>query len=120
MIRECSMYELRLRYVYTFYSFDQMLDMDVREESVEIGKECRFKLYQEEDASFILSPLMEDISGKFVILTHPNKDRVVVREAETAELVYDEYFNSMGDDNHNVYEGALTLEKRSVTEENML
>lgn len=105
------MYELRLRYVYTFYSFGQMLDMDVREESVDVSDECRFKLYQQEDSSFILSRLMEDVNGKFVVLTHPNKDRVVIREHGTAELVYDEYFNSMGDDNHNVYEGALTLER---------
>ena len=30
---------------------------------------------------------------------------------EVEELVYDEYFDSMGDDNHNVYEGALILKK---------
>ena len=105
------MYELRLRYVYTFYSFNELLDSDVRDESVKIDTECRFTLYQQEDSSFAVSKLYEGAEGKYVVVTYPNKDKVVVLEGKTSELVYDEYFDSMGDDNHNVYEGALTLER---------
>ena len=105
------MYEFRLSYAYTFYNFGEELDSDVRFEAVKVGSGCRFKLYQQEDSSFVLSELLENSKGKYVVLTHPNKDSVVVYEDETAELVYDEYFDSMGDDNHNVYEGALTLKK---------
>lgn len=105
------MYKLHLRYIYTFYSFGDLIDSQVCEDVIEVDCNKRFTLYQEEDSSFILSELYENAGGVYVVVTHPNKDRVVVRAGETAELVYDEYFNSMGDDNHNVYEGALTLEK---------
>ena len=105
------MYELQLSYAYTFYNFGEILDSDVRYETVKVNTGCRFKLYQQEDSAFVLSELKEDLKGKFVVLTHPNKDSVVIYEGEVAELVYDEYFDSMGDDNHNVYEGALTLKK---------
>ena len=106
------MYELKLRYVYTFYSFGELLGSDVREDSVEIGAVKRFTLFQQEDSSFAVSELCENSHGRYVVVTHPNKDKVVVYEGESTELVYDEYFDSMGDDNHNVYEGALTLERR--------
>ena len=105
------MYQLQLSYAYTFYNFGTLLDADVRYETVDVGDGCRFKLYQQEDSSFLLSELREDSKGKFVVLIHPNKDSVVIYENEVEELVYDEYFDSMGDDNHNVYEGALILKK---------
>ena len=105
------MYELQLSYVYTFYNFGEILDSDVRYQTVKVDGDCRFKLYQQEDSSFVLSRLGENSKGKFVVLTHPNKDSVVIYEDEVSELVYDEYFDSMGDDNHNVYEGALILKK---------
>ena len=34
-----------------------------------------------------------------------------VYEGEEVELAYDEYFDAMGDDNHNVYEGTIALER---------
>jgi len=108
------MYELQLSYAYTFYNFGEVLDSDVRYETVSVGEPQRFKLYQQEDSTFILSELRENSVGKFVVLTHPNKDNVVIYEGGVAELVYDEYFDSMGDDNHNVYEGALTLKKIEI------
>ena len=105
------MYELRLRYVYTFYSCNELLSSEARDESVKVDTECRFSLYQQEDSSFILSKLYDGVDGKYVVVTYPNKEKTVICEGKTAELVYDEYYDSMGDDNHNVYEGALTLEK---------
>lgn len=105
------MYELELSYAYTFYNFGEILDSDVRVERIKVDTPCRFKLYQQEDSSFVLSELFENSRGRFVVLTHPNKDRVVIYENEVSELVYDEYFDSMGDDNHNVYEGALMLKR---------
>ena len=48
--------------------------------------------------------------GKYAVLTYPNKDNVIVREGEECELEYDEFFDAMGDNNHNVYEGTLTIE----------
>ena len=102
-------YRLRLRYVYTFYSFGEELAGDVIDESVEVGEEKRFTLHQQEDSSFVLSPIGEDYKGKYVIVTYPNKDNVKVYLDREEELVYDEYFDSMGDDDHNVYEGTMIL-----------
>ena len=105
------MYKLHLKYVYTFYSFNEELAGDVIEQTVDIDTEKRFLLHQQEDSSFILSELRENHLGKYVILTYPNKDNLVIQEGQCQELVYDEYFDSMGDDNHNVYEGVITLSK---------
>ena len=105
------MYRIRLRYVYTFYSFGELLGCETRDEIVEVEEGKRFTLYQQEDSSFLLSGLRSDFKGNYIVLTHPNKDKVVVYEGEDTELVYDEYFDSIGDDNHNVYEGFITLEK---------
>lgn len=105
------MFKLHLRYVYTFYSFGELLGCETKDETVEIEDGKRFTLYQQEDGSFMLSSVKSDFKGNYVVLTHPNKDKVVVYEGDNAELVYDEYFDSMGDDNHNVYEGFITLEK---------
>ena len=107
------MYSLHLRYVYTFYSFNEELDGGAFDEKIEIDNEKRITLYQQEDSSFVLSELKEDFAGKYVILTYPNKDNCIIHEGESVELAYDEYFDSMGDDNHNVYEGVLTLIKNS-------
>ena len=107
------MYILKLKYVYSFYSFGEELGGDVIEQEVEIGSSAvRFTLHQQEDSSFVVGPVTEGANRAFVVLTHPNKDAVVVSEGEVTELVYDEYYESMGDDNHNVYEGAVTLERR--------
>ncbi len=103
-------YKLKLRYLYTYYCFDEILDTDVIDESLEVkDEEYRFTLHLQEDSSFILSPLMENASGKFVVLTFPNKDNLVVRVGEEHELLYDEFFDAMGNNNHNVYEGTVAL-----------
>ena len=107
-------FELNLRYVYAFYSFNELLDCKPIEQRLEIlNTPKRFTLHLQEDASFIVSELKRDFRGHFVILTFPNKDNLIVHESEVSELAYDEYFNAMGDDNHNVYEGTITLEKIS-------
>ena len=105
------MFKLHLRYVYTFYSFGELLGCETKDEAVEVAEGKRFTLYQQEDGSFLLSGVKSDFKGNYVVLTHPNKDKVVVYEGEDAELVYDEYYDSMGDDNHNVDEGFITLER---------
>ena len=102
-------FELELKYIYTFYSFDEVLGTEIIDERVEVGEERRITLYQQEDSSFILSSPAKDGKGQYVILTYPNKDRLVIHEGETVELLYDEFFDSMGDNNHNVYEGTATL-----------
>ena len=107
-------FELNLRYVYAFYSFNELLDCKPIEQRLEIlNTPKRFTLHLQEDASFIVSELKRDFRGHFVILTFPNKDNLIVHESEVSELAYDEYFDAMGDDNHNVYEGTITLEKIS-------
>lgn len=102
-------YRLHLRYVYTFYSFGEELATDVIDEYVDIGCGCRFTLHQQEDSSFTVSSVKEDFRGQYVVVTYPNKDNIVVYLGEEEELVYDEYYCAMGDDNHNVYEGTVTL-----------
>ena len=103
-------YKLHLRYLYTFYRFDEILDDSPIDEKIEIGSAPkRFTLHLQEDSSFILSELRSDFLGKYVILTFPNKDNLIVRENDEAELAYDEFFDSMGDNDHNVYEGTAEL-----------
>lgn len=105
-------YRLHLRYVYTFYSFDEILLEDVFDEYVELGDEpLRFTLMHQEDASFIISEAKVDFKGVYALLTFPNKDNIIVRMGEESELEYDEFFDAMGDNNHNVYEGTLTIEE---------
>ena len=103
-------YKLHLRYVYTFYNFGELLDVDAFDEKQDIlDTPHRFTLHQQEDATFTVSELKEDYMGKYVILTFPSKDNLVVHEGDEVELAYDEYYSAMGDDNHNVYEGTVTL-----------
>ena len=105
-------YQLKLKYVYTFYSFDEVLAEDVIEQTEEVeSAPRRFTLHQQEDASFILSKLEQDSIAPFVALTYPNKDTVLIHEGETQELCYDEFYMAMGDNNHNVYYGTLELVK---------
>ncbi len=105
-------YKLHLRYIYTFYNFDEILSEDVLDEEIEVGETARrFTLAHQEDSGFILSELQEDYRGKYVIVTYPNKDKVLVHISEDVELEYDEYFSAMGDNNHNVYVGTFLLEE---------
>ena len=105
-------YRLHLRYIYTFYSFDEILNEEVFDEYVKIGdKPCRFTLHQQEESSFILSELMEDYKGKYATLTFPDKKTVIVHQSEEIELEYDESFDAMGEINHNVYLGTLAIEE---------
>ena len=106
-----SSYKLHLRYVYTFYSFNELLECDSFDEYVTLGdNDVRFTLHDQEDGSFVASRVTSDHIGKYAILTFPGKDNLVVHENDEVELAYDEYFDAMGDDNHNVYEGTVTLE----------
>ena len=103
-------YKLNLKYVYTFYNNGEVEIEDVFDENEQIlNTPHRFKLRDQEDGTFVLSELLTDYMGKYVTLTFPNKDIVLIRENETSELEYDEYYSSFGDDNHNVYIGSLTL-----------
>ena len=103
-------YKLILKYVYTFYNFGEIISEDIFDEEFDVKPTpARFILHDQEDGSFILSEILEDKIGRFVIVTFPNKDVIVVRENEVTELVYDEYYSAMGDDNHNVYIGTLSL-----------
>ena len=96
-------------YVYSFISFGEELLTDVRSECFDTG--TRFKLNSQEDGSFTVSAPMRDNLGTYAILTFPNKDKLIVREEESAELAYDEFFDAMGDSNHNVYIGTVRLKK---------
>ncbi len=102
-------YILKFKYVYSFYSFDEELDSDVKSEQFEVSEGSRFKLYQQEDSTFLISSFGKDHIGRFAVLTYPNKDNIVVHENDCEEFVYDEFFDAMGDNNHNVYEGTVEL-----------
>ena len=101
--------KLHFRYIYSFYSFDELMDTQAIDETVEIDTGTRFKLHLQEDSTFLISSVGKDAKGRFAILTFPNKDNLVIYEAEESEIAYDEFFDSMGDNNHNVYEGTVTL-----------
>ena len=103
-------YTLLLKYVYTFYNSGEITYDDIFDEEIEVEQTpIRFKLHDQEDGSFILSEVQRDSNGKFVIVTFPNKDVIIVRLGESTELAYDEYYSAMGDDNHNIYIGTLSL-----------
>ena len=103
-------YKLQLKYVYTFYNCGEETLTEIYDECEEIlNTPHRFTLHDQEDGSFVLSELLSDFKGNYITLTFPNKDIILIHENESAELEYDEYFSSFGDDNHNVYVGSLTL-----------
>ena len=102
-------YKIVFEYAYSFYSFGVELETKTNRE--EFPTDCRFKLEGQEDGSFVVDPMREDNLGAYAILTFPNKDRLIVREGESCELVYDEFFDANGDSNHNVYIGAARLER---------
>lgn len=105
-------YALRFRYVYTFYSFDELMGCEAIDETFALSdKTVRFTLHQQEDSSFTVSPMMSGASGEYAVMTFPNKDNLVLRPGEEYEIAYDEFFDSMGDNNHNVYEGTVCLEE---------
>ena len=106
------MYVLHFRLIYSFYRFGEELSYDAVERVVPVGEALRFTLDGQEDGPFSLSELMGGVTGRYVVLTHPNKDAQLIREGVTEEFAHDEYYSVMGDDNHNVWEGAVTLERR--------
>ena len=106
------MYALHFRLIYSFYRFGEELISEAVERVVPVTDAAiRFTLDGQEDGSFLVSELTEGVGGKYVVLTHPNKDSQMICEGVTEELAYDEYYSVMGDDNHNVWEGAVTLER---------
>ena len=106
------MYVLHLRLIYSFYRFGEELLTEVCDKEIAVGDDSlHFALDGQEDGSFRLSALMGE-GEKYVVLTHPNKDTQLIREGVVEELAYDEYYSVMGDDNHNVWEGAISLEKK--------
>ncbi len=105
-------YILKFKYVYTFYSCGEELDGDVKEESFEVEAGTRFKLYQQEEETFLISSLGKDRIGRYIVLTLPNKENIVIHENDCAELAYEENYDAMGDSNSNVYEGTVELAVR--------
>jgi len=105
------MYYLNFKYVYSFYSDGELMLEDVIEERFPITVGCRFTLHDQEDGSFLISDITADSLGELAILTFPNKDNLCLHLGASEELTYDEYYSAMGDDNHNVYLGTVTLEK---------
>lgn len=104
-------YYLHFRYVYSFYSDGELMLEDVLEERHEASAGARFTLHDQEDGSFLISDAGSDMQGELVVLTFPNKDNLIVYLNRSEEFNYDEYYSVMGDDNHNVYIGTVTLEK---------
>ena len=104
-------YYLHFRYIYWFYSDGDMVAEEVVDERVAVRSGTRLLLRDQEDGSFLVSEISRDMHGEFAVLTFPNKDNICIHLGETAELAYDEYYSAMGDDNHNVYVGTVTLEK---------
>ena len=103
-------YKLTIRYVYSFYNSDELIECDVKDDEVLLdapGK--RFTLYTQEHSSFAVGEIKEDFKGKYVVVSYPNKENVVVHENDETELVYDELFEAMGESNHNVYEGIISF-----------
>ena len=101
---------LHFRYVYSFYSDGELMIEDVIDERFEITLGCRFTIHDQEDGSFLISELRDTADGRMTVLTFPNKDNLCIYEGGVEELSYDEYYTVMGDDNHNVYVGTVSLE----------
>ncbi len=102
-------YKLAFKYVYTFYNNGEECGSEVLEQTEAVGPGTRFLLHDQEDGSFLVSDISRDHIGDFAVMTFPNKDNIIVRTDESCELVYDEYYSAMGDNNHNVYEGTVRL-----------
>ena len=103
--------KLRLRYIYSFYSGDELCDTAPIDEEFEIERGMRFKLHLMEEGDILVSDVSSDFIGEFAVLTYPNKENLIVRKGEECEIYYDEEYDSMGDVNHNVYEGTVTIVK---------
>lgn len=101
---------IHFRYVYSFYSDGELTLEDIFDERFEVTEGCRFTIHDQEDGSFLVSEIKDTADGKMAVLTFPNKDNMCLYEGRAEELSYDEYYTVMGDDNHNVYVGSVTLE----------
>ncbi len=101
---------LHFRYVYSFYSDGELMIEDVIDERFEITGGCRFTIHDQEDGSFLISEIRDTVDGRMAVLTFPNKDNLCIYQGRVEELSYDEYYTVMGDDNHNVYVGTVSLE----------
>lgn len=101
---------IHFRYVYSFYSDGELMLEDIIDERIEVAVGGRFTIHDQEDGSFLVSEIKETADGRMAVLTFPNKDNVCLYEGRAEELSYDEYYTVMGDDNHNVYVGSMTLE----------
>ena len=101
---------LHFRYVYSFYSDGELMIEDVIDERFEITAGSRFTIHDQEDGSFLISEIRDTVDGRMAVLTFPNKDNLCIYEGRVEELSYDEYYTVMGDDNHNVYVGTVSLE----------
>ena len=104
-------YRLHLRYLYTFYNLGELVFSDCFDEYVELSeKETRFTLHDQENGSFTAGAVSKDHIGVSALLTFPGKEKILLHENDSAELIYDECYDAMGDENNNVYEGTVTLE----------
>lgn len=101
---------LHFRYISTYYHFNEILTEEVCDELHDAEAGNRFTLAHQEDGSFLIGGTGRNAKGDYVILTFPNKDNLVLYRGDETELAYDEFFDSMGDNNHNVYEGTVVLE----------
>lgn len=101
---------IHFRYVYSFYSDGELTLEDIFDERFEVTEGCRFNIHDQEDGSFLVSEIKDTAEGRMAVLTFPNKDNMCLYEGRAEELLYDEYYTVMGDDNHNVYVGSVTLE----------
>ena len=104
-------YNLHLRYIYTFYSDNDILSDEVFDELIPItDTPSRFTLHLQEEGNFIISEIKQDYKGDFALLTMPNKESRIVRPDEDCELEYDES-DGVNEGDRNVYEGSVTLEE---------
>ena len=102
-------FKLKLQYVYSFYSLDELVDITPVDEEIEIERGTRFQLHLMEEGSFHVVDVSRDYKAPFVTLADPAGDNFIVRAGEVTELSYEETYDSMGDTNHNVYEGTISL-----------
>lgn len=102
-------YQLHLRYLYTFYSFDDILTSDLFEERIPVSEGRRFALHEQEGGTFVLSDVRKDAAGRdYVILTFPSKENLMLLAGDETELAYEEIAGDEGEE-RNVYEGTVAL-----------